>query len=86
MAAIFTVPCFFLNESGSDEIVQGALDGATGKLQVRSDGVDGGPAVLSLAGAVFEVHIDRPGPMGKLVGRGGINCAEIAHENASFTF
>jgi len=86
MASVFPVPCFLFKEPGPDEVVQGALDGAAGKLQVGGDGVYRRPAVLSLPGTILEVHIYRPGPMRQLIGRGGINRSKIAHAIASFRF
>ena len=83
MASILTIPGFLFKQPCSNQIVQGALYCAAGELHVGGDGVYGGPAVLSFSGTIFEIHLDGPGAMRKLIRRGGINCAEIAHADNS---
>ncbi len=79
VAPVFPVAGFLFNEPRSDQIMQGALDGATGELQVGRNSLYCWPAVRPFPRTVAKIHINSSRPMGKLIGRGGIKMVEIAH-------
>ncbi len=83
-ASVLTITRFFFDQLGFDQIVQGALNSAAGKLQISSDGVHGWPAVRSLPRTILQIHINGSRPMGKLIGRGGIDGVEITHGTSPY--
>ncbi len=76
-AAVFAVAVVLLQIPGFYEICNRPFDGGAGEAQVGGDGVDARPALTLGVGAVTEVHIHGPCPVGKLVG--GVDALEISH-------
>ncbi|KAF5053489.1 hypothetical protein DSECCO2_397870 [anaerobic digester metagenome] len=83
IAAILPVARFLFNKPFLHQIIQGALDGAAGELQVGGYGLDRRPAIRTFSRTVTEVNINRPRPMGELIGRGRINVVKVAHGSSA---
>ena len=77
VAPVLPVPGRFLDIAAPLQIAKGSFDGGAGQLQIGGDGLDPRPALATGAGAVAEVHIDRPRPVGQLLV--GVDAPEPAH-------